>query len=225
MIFFDLDGTLLDHRYSEYLAVKEFYNNNKYRFDFNEENFYKLWCDISNKHFNRFLNNKLTFSQQRIERIKELFEHVGIKFSDTEAENKFKEYLNAYEKNWKIYDDVINCLKELHSNYKLGIITNGDLEQQSLKLERIGVKKYFDLLIAAGDIGISKPNTKIFEIACNKAGFNPKECYYIGDNLNVDILPCEKINMNGIWLNRTNKRGKKTEVKTIYNLENIKEIL
>ena len=46
--FFDIDGTLLDHKLSERAGVFEFYRNhiNVFR-NLREEEFYKLWCGIS----------------------------------------------------------------------------------------------------------------------------------------------------------------------------------
>lgn len=40
MIFFDLDGTLLDHKNSECLGVRAFYNKYKHELQFGEEAFY-----------------------------------------------------------------------------------------------------------------------------------------------------------------------------------------
>ena len=80
VIFFDLDGTLLDHKNSEHLSVIKFYNNYREYFRVNENEFYRLWCEISDKHFNKYLNRELTFVQQRIERIKELFHLSGLSY-------------------------------------------------------------------------------------------------------------------------------------------------
>ncbi|WP_239632008.1 HAD hydrolase-like protein [Paenibacillus sp. H1-7] len=38
---------------------------------------------------------------------------------------------------------------------RLGVITNGDLSEQRLKLERMGVLNYFEVIVASGDIGFS----------------------------------------------------------------------
>ena|GEM_PF-5591545 len=72
---------------------------------------------------------------------------------DREARFTFEEYLSVYENNWKPFEDVVPCLQEL-TTYKLGIISNGDLEQQSLKLERMGIKHFFSEIITAGEDGI-----------------------------------------------------------------------
>lgn len=224
MIFFDLDGTLLDHKSSEFLGVKAFYREYKHETMHDEETFYNLWCQASDKHFNRYLKSEITFNQQRIERIKDVFSYSGIKLSDKDAEIRFATYLNKYEENWKPYDDVIPCLQEL-TGYKLGIISNGDLEQQSLKLERLGIKNYFVSIITAGEVGIAKPNIKLFEIACSRVNESPKDCYYIGDDLKTDIFPSREIGMHGIWLNRNNGQLDFSDINMINSLKNLKSIL
>lgn len=221
VIFFDLDGTLLDHKNSEHLSVIKFYNYNKECFTFKENEFYELWCETSDKYFNRYLNGELTFVQQRVERIKELFQLSGINLSDAQAKRKFNEYLLDYENSWKPFKDVIPCLESLH-NYRLGIISNGDLEQQLLKLEKMGIKDYFEIVITAGDVGIAKPNAPIFRIACERAKVYPQNCYYIGDDLNTDIISCNKINMKGIWINRNGEDVKISDVTVIDSLNKLK---
>lgn len=86
-------------------------------------------CKVSDKYFNRYLNHEIAFKEQRIERIKELFIFSTIKLSDNTAENIFNNYLKIYESSWEPFDDVFSCLQKL-DGYKLGIISNGDLEQQ-----------------------------------------------------------------------------------------------
>ena len=224
MIFFDLDGTLLDHKVSEYLGINAFYKENIQHFRIIEDDFYQMWCKISEKIFRKYLDGELTFAQQRNERIKEVFALVGIQLSDNEAEKKFQTYLLNYENNWKLYDDVIPCLKAL-KGFRLGIISNGDHTQQVQKLERMGIKDYFEVIIAAGDVGIAKPDARIFEIACEKAKILPENCYYVGDDLSTDIMPCEKIGITGIWLNRNNDKTKISNIRMICGLNDLKRYL
>lgn len=225
MIFFDLDGTLLDHKSSELLGVEAFYEEFKNYFRVEKQIFYKFWCQISDKYFNRYLKGELTFDEQRIERIKELFGYSNIKLTDEDAMIKFKKYLSNYEDNWKPYDDVSSCLKYLSRQYRLGIISNGELNQQSLKLEKMNIKKYFSDIITAGEIGISKPNIELFSIACSRVNEEPQECYYIGDDLHIDIIPCKDVGMHGIWLNRKQEKLNINNIEMIYSLSDLINIL
>ncbi|URZ02167.1 HAD family hydrolase [Clostridium felsineum] len=221
MIFFDIDGTLLDHKQAELLGVKQFYEIYKENFKIGQKEFYKIWCEISDKYFNIYLKGEITFKDQRIKRIKEIFSYSNIKITDEEAEEKFKNYLNNYEDNWRPFDDVVSCLKELSRSHKLGIISNGDLKQQLFKLERMKIKKYFSNIITSGEVGISKPDVEIFSVACDKVNEKPQQCYYVADNLYIDIIPCEKAGFNGIWLNRTPKVLVDNKIKMICSLKDL----
>ncbi|MDP5275488.1 HAD family hydrolase [Chengkuizengella axinellae] len=209
MIFFDIDETLLDFKGAEYLGAAAFYNKFKELFRMNVNEFYDQWCSIGKVHFTRYLNGDLTFEEQKIKRIKEIFELAEITMDDLQASQYFEIYLTHFEENWTAFDDVIPCLKEL-SEYRLGIITNGDVTQQKQKLQKMGISDYFEVIVsagAAGAAGVAKPDSKIFELACKKATVKPTECFYVGDNVKADILACEQIHMKGIWLNRKNHKN------------------
>jgi len=53
--------------------------------DLRQEEFYALWCSISDKHFVRFLKGEISFQEQRQARIKEVFNPVGITLPDEGA--------------------------------------------------------------------------------------------------------------------------------------------
>lgn len=204
-IFFDIDGTLLDHKFSERAGVLEFYRNHVNALpDLSQEEFYALWCGISDKHFARFLRGEISFQEHRRERIKEVFDIAGIAIRSEDAELAFKDYLREYEQNWRLFDDAMPCLECLKKEHRLGIISNGDLEQQLYKLEKMQIRDYFDIVVASGDIGVSKPDRRIFEIACEKGGVRPNQAYYIGDDFKIDIIACQDAGMKGIWANRNN---------------------
>jgi putative hydrolase of the HAD superfamily len=221
-IFFDIDGTLLDHKYSERAGVLEFYGNHINVFlNLRQEEFYALWCSISDKHFARFLKGEISFKEQRRARIKEVFKLAGIALPDEEADLAFQEYLREYERNWRLFYDVMPCLESLKKEHTLGIISNGDLEQQLYKLERMHIRDYFDIVVAAGDIGVSKPDRRIFEIACEKSGVSSDQAYYIGDDFKTDIIACQDAGMKGIWLNRNNDVCEAGNITTVFSLETL----
>ncbi len=224
MIFFDIDDTLLDHSKSEYLAAKAFYNRYRYEIHISVDKFYMLWNQVSEKYFDKYLKGDITFAEQRVERIKEIYTFLGINLSSNDAEIKFRYYLNKYEENWIAFEDVTPCLNEL-CGHILGIISNGDLQQQTLKLKRMGIINLFSNIITADELGVAKPNVKIFEKACLLVNERPQNCYYIGDNLNTDILPCKEIGIKAIWLNRRNESSYLSDTTTINSLHHLKYVL
>ncbi len=202
-IFFDIDDTLLDHQSSERAGAKAFYHKHSNTFrNLSQEDFYLLWHDVTEKHFTRFLRGEIDFQRQRQERIFEVFSTVGIKLSDDEADLTYRDYQQEYVQNWRLFDDVLLCLENLRKRHDLGIISNGDLKQQSYKLERMGIRDYFDIVVTASDVGVPKPEQRIFEVACERCQVSPDQTYYIGDDLRSDVLACREAGMKGIWINR-----------------------
>lgn len=222
MIFFDIDGTLLDHKGAELEGIKKFYE----KYGFNKltefEAFRNVWVDYSNKNFNKYLNKELSFEEQRANRIMDVFNEFGMTIDYEDGLKKFDDYLKVYEESWKAYDDVIPCLESL-KGYKLGIISNGDHDQQITKLKKIGVVEYFEDVITAGGVGVAKPNTKIFEIACERNNVKIEDSYYIGDDIKSDIIPCNEIGMKAILINRSNKEVA-SEIIQIKSFDELKKV-
>jgi putative hydrolase of the HAD superfamily len=118
MIFFDLDGTLLDHDAAERQGALVF----AAAFGLDKSDFIARWRDVSDRHMGRFLAGEIDFAEQRRLRIQEVF---GRELCNDEADEAFKSYLDAYESGWRLYPDVLPCLERLEGT-ALGVVTNGN---------------------------------------------------------------------------------------------------
>ena len=98
-----------------------------------------------------------------------------------------------------LYKDVPYCLEILSKKYHIGIIANQSLGTKN-RLEKWGIMKYIDLVIASAEEGVSKPNLKIFEIALKKAKCYPNKAIMIGDRIDNDIVPAKKMGMRTVWV-------------------------
>ena len=99
----------------------------------------------------------------------------------------------------RLYPDTNKVLKNLASKYKLGIIANQSAGTQS-RIEKWGIDKYFDVVIASAEAGLAKPDLRIFYMALEQANCLPKEAVMIGDRLDNDIAPALKIGMKTVWV-------------------------
>lgn len=223
MIFFDIDGTLLDHKGAEQEGIKKFYFSNDFNKICNIEKFREIWVKYSDKNFEKFLNKEYTFEQQRAMRIIDVYNEFNKEISYNEALTEFSNYLNAYEASWRAYEDVIPGLNILNE-YKLGIISNGDYEQQCKKLRKMNIDKYFCDIVVAGDVGYAKPNNRIFEIACQRNNVSIENAFYVGDSIKTDIIPANEIGMKGILIDRDKERKTDNNIKRIFSLVDIKNL-
>ena len=100
----------------------------------------------------------------------------------------------------KPYNDTEYVLDQLSGKgYRLGVIAN----QSPGTKERLlswGLLKYFDIVLASAEEGISKPNPEIFERALIAADCLPDSAVMIGDRLDNDIAPAKRISMKTVWV-------------------------
>jgi putative hydrolase of the HAD superfamily len=97
------------------------------------------------------------------------------------------------------FRDVPEVLATLSSStdLKIGVITEGLEIKQAEKLVRLGVTQYLarDAIFISDQIGISKPNTKLYVRACAAVGVKPEDAMYVGDHPVNDIAPAKAIGM------------------------------
>ena len=98
-----------------------------------------------------------------------------------------------------VYPEAKNCLSELSKHYKIGIIANQNLGSEE-RLEKLGLLKYIDLVIASAEEGVAKPDLRIFQIALDRANCKPEEAVMVGDRIDNDIIPANKIGMTTVWI-------------------------
>ena len=133
-------------------------------------------------------------------------------------------YLKSFEDNWCIFDDVYDVLEKLHNNgYKMGVISNGDLGQQTDKLARTGILNFFDVVTTSSEYDCSKPDPRLYESIIKRFNINKDEMIMIGDQVEKDVLPCLSIGIDAIWLNRKNKENT-NDVKEIKSLNELLSI-
>lgn len=111
-------------------------------------------------------------------------------------------FLNAMAEICTPLPGALSLLKSLKGKAKLGIITNGFTALQEIRLERTGLRDYFDLLVISEQIGVAKPHPKIFDYALAQAG-NParKRVLMVGDTAESDILGGMNAGLSTCWLN------------------------
>jgi putative hydrolase of the HAD superfamily len=98
--------------------------------------------------------------------------------------------------------DVVPCLQVLKaSGYRLGVLAN---QQAWIReaMTRDGIAGFFDLWSVSEEIGIEKPDARIFAHALDQAGVEPSRAAMVGDRLDNDVRPAKAAGMRGIWLLR-----------------------
>jgi HAD superfamily hydrolase (TIGR01549 family) len=103
-----------------------------------------------------------------------------------------------------LFADVLPTLAALQARgYLLGIVTNrvwgGEPFYEDLRT--IGLLKYFDraFIAISGDLGMRKPNPRIFARVLEAFQVAPWEAAMVGDSLSADILGAQSVGICTIW--------------------------
>ena len=205
-VVFDIDGTMVDHDGAQQAALARLHETleEAQRVPFDE--FAAIWHREAVRYMERYLAGEVTFVQQRLLRVRAMFDCLGEDVSDERAMRVFQTYLAEYEKSWRLYDDVLPCLESM-DGYTLAALSNGDSGQQRRKLEKTGLAPYFSSIVISGDLGVSKPHPSVFERILQGLGVLASEAVYVGDHLESDALGARKVGMWAIWLAREGYEG------------------
>lgn len=127
------------------------------------------------------------------------------------------------------YNDAYEVLRILSkTGLILGIITAGLQVKQAEKLIRLKLYQYLHprAIFISDQIGISKPNKKLFQRACSEMKVPPQEAMYIGDNPINDIDPPNAIGMITAWSRRSGKYASvKGKTRPLFEIDNFWDLL
>jgi putative hydrolase of the HAD superfamily len=108
----------------------------------------------------------------------------------------------------KPFDDVIPLLSALRkAGVITGILTHGWTIKQAEKIVRLGLVPHLDLraVFISDQLGISKPNPKIYALALRDLGLVAAEAMYVGDSPSHDVTPPKSLGMKAVWARRASR--------------------
>jgi putative hydrolase of the HAD superfamily len=206
LVLFDLDDTLFAHSEAVGIAMRA------HRAalggaiaEGDEVAELERWHALEEEHYHRYLGGELDFLGQRRARVRDFVAPYGIELDDAGAESWYGGYSHEYRKAWTVHDDTVPCLEALRRaipGVRFGVVTNGELEQQSRKIAAVGLGDYLDEVIASGELAFAKPDARIFAHACSVFGVDPVSAAYVGDRLRTDAIGAANAGLTGVWLDR-----------------------
>ncbi|MHA1130873.1 MAG: TIGR02253 family HAD-type hydrolase [Candidatus Helarchaeota archaeon] len=132
--------------------------------------------------------------------------------------------------NIRPYTDVIPTFIELKKlEVKICILSDGDALKQYEKILRLRLHDFLDDIIITEEVGIRKPNPKLYELALKRFRITPQEAIYIGDNYERDIIPSMKLGIHTVLIHRGGKHDQTTfttqEKPPEFDLSNLKDLI
>lgn len=127
----------------------------------------------------------------------------------------------------KLDPDTLALLEYLKAEgrYKLAILTNGDPLTQNAKIDRVGIRSYFDLVTIAPESGYAKPDPRAFAYVAAKLNVPVENCLYIGDVFFWDIIGAYHCGMQYLLINNERKRHYDPRIPYLNHLRELKDYL
>ena len=118
--------------------------------------------------------------------------------------------LEMHARYGKLFLDAVETIKTLKElGFHVGIITDSDNDYIEAHLKALGIYELFDSITTSEDAGFYKPHPRPFQLALERAGVEPEEALYVGDNPAKDCIGAKNVGMLSVLLD---PKGEKREL-------------
>jgi putative hydrolase of the HAD superfamily len=186
-VLFDLDQTLIDRT-----ATLEAYLPDQY----------ERFTAASELDRDRYVRRFLELDRNGYAEKSEFYRVLRAEFGFTaQTEVLVEDFRSNCFARSTLFAGALETLTELREQgSKLAIVTNGSSRTQRTKIEATGLEDLVDAIVVSGEVGFSKPDQRIFEIATDSLGVQCGECVFVGDNPERDIVGACGAGMSTIWV-------------------------
>ncbi len=123
------------------------------------------------------------------------------------------------------YPFTLDMLASLRrKGYRLAMITNGVHERQWGKLRCLGLENEFEYVFISGDVGVDKPDPRIFEVCAQAMNLEPQQMAYVGDNPEPDVQGAYNAGCIPIWVRTSVGWGFPEIRRTPYEINDVSEL-
>jgi 2-haloacid dehalogenase len=103
--------------------------------------------------------------------------------------------LNAYPE----VGETLRGLKD--AGFQLAILSNGSPDMLAAAVGNAGLGSLFDAVLSVEDVGIFKPDRRVYQLACDRLGVTPSEITFLSSNA-WDVRGAANFGFQVVWINR-----------------------
>ncbi|MGN6181694.1 MAG: YjjG family noncanonical pyrimidine nucleotidase [Mucilaginibacter sp.] len=201
-IFFDLDHTIWDFDKNAEETLHELYVTHKLN-DIglhSPEVFIETYTRNNHKLWAQYHVGEITKDYLREARFRTTFLELGV-HPDVMPAGFEDEYVRLCPTKTNLFPDAHEVLAYLKAKYVLHLISNGFKESSEIKIAGSNIGDYFDQIIISENVGVNKPDPKIFQHALEVSGAKKEESLMIGDSIEADVRGALSFGMDAIFFN------------------------
>ncbi|MFU8859544.1 MAG: YjjG family noncanonical pyrimidine nucleotidase [Cyclonatronaceae bacterium] len=196
-IYFDLDDTLLDHKRAEKAALRDIWYHYDYLRQISTVKLQNEYQKVNKLLWDEYGSGKIDRAELQRRRFEETLENLG--FDGSVFNEMGRRYMERYRMHWHWIDGAEEALKDLSRRYRVGFLTNGFSETQKLKVRHFGLDRISEHIVISEDVGVMKPDPRIFSHATKLSGVVASSILYVGDSWTSDIQGGSAAGWNTAW--------------------------
>ena len=126
-------------------------------------------------------------------------ERFGVDTTAEEMETTFRpHYLACYQ----VEPEAVDGLHRLKDRgWRIGVVTNGPPSQNE-KVTGTGLDRVVDGWVVSEEVGVRKPDRRIFELASARCGAPLDGGWMVGDSAPADMVGARNAGLRSVWLHR-----------------------
>jgi 2-haloacid dehalogenase len=200
-VFFDADDTLFDYPRAERAAVRACIR--EFRIPLGLDEFIASYRRHNKDVWQAFERGETDQATLRVQRFRLLAAEYGLAALPVEKLSVF--YLEALADQPHLYPGALAAVRALARTYPLALITNGIALVQNRRFGASPITGYFRAVVISEEVGIAKPDPRIFTPALEAVGVAARDVLYVGDSVTSDMAAARNAGMDFCWLNPDGK--------------------
>jgi putative hydrolase of the HAD superfamily len=218
-ILFDLDDTLFDHMGTARAALAATAAGRASLHGASVEDLYQHYSELLEELHPLVMTGRLPYLEARQQRFARLLAPYEPAATAADAAQLAEQHYGHYQHLRRPLAGARALLQALRPGYKLGIVTNNRRAEQQEKLRHLGLGELVDELITSEEVGVLKPDPRIYQVALARLGASPAQTVMVGDNWQTDVVGALAVGIRPVWLNRLGVARPLPEVAELASLE------
>jgi len=201
-VIFDLDDTITDFMSAADAAFVRAFGDIAEEQGVDISGLHQRYMGLFEEYYTLHLEGHINLDEFRAYRFSRAFEMVGLPVDD-EFLDLTVDFQTYYDQELRTFPGACEVIRELDKVYPLGLITNGPTDAQWRKIDKFRLSEVFEVILVSGQLGIAKPDPRIFDVALEGLRVAPEEAVMVGNSLQHDHQGAINAGIRFIWANHT----------------------